>query len=74
MESKFKKGQFARVQGDLVKIVDIRWCWDYYIHRVGVKLVNTTYNGTHWLKEYDLEVINQTTAEVLFGRRGRKTG
>jgi hypothetical protein len=71
---KFKKGQFARVEGELVKVVDTRWCWDKYLFNIAVKLINTTYRGIHWLKEHEVSEVNQTTAEVLFGRRGRKTG
>jgi hypothetical protein len=68
--NKFKKGEFALLQGQVVEVLKIAlkstWDADYYMYQI--KLLND--NLTHWVFESDLvKTPHQRAPKVLFSRK-----
>lgn len=68
---KFKKGEFARIQGQIVKIIDV--FTGETVPKYKVLLVKGRNKLTTWVKQDTLDVIdNQRTPKVLYGTSSDK--
>lgn len=67
--NKYKLGQYATLQGQIVQILDLKLRYNSEYNWYAYKIKLTHDNLTHWVNEVDLEPLSsQTTPQVLYGR------